>query len=116
MNGKIVLLVEDNKDVQTFNKALLEQKGFVVIMAFTIAQAVQFVESNHPDVIVLDRGMPDGEGLDFLEELRSRGDKTPVLLLTGFGKDFEVEQGFDAGCDDYFCDKRKPRSERGIYL
>jgi len=101
MNGKIVLLVEDNKDVQTFNKALLEQKGFVVKMAFTLNQARLSVANDRPDVIVLDRGMPDGEGLDFLEELRVHGNKTPVLLLTGFGKDSEVEQGFDAGCDDY---------------
>ena len=101
MNVKIVLLVEDNKDVQTFNEDLLEQQGFTVKTAFTLAQAREFIENSHPDIIVLDRGMPDGEGLDFLKELRARGDKTPVLLLTGFGKDFEIEQGFDAGCNDY---------------
>jgi len=50
---------------------------------------------------VLDRGLPDGDGLDWLVELRERGDKTPVLLLTGFGKDDDVELGFDTGCDDY---------------
>ena len=101
MKGKIVLLVEDNKDVQIFNEDLLEQQGFTVKTALTLAQARESIENSHPDIIVLDRGMPDGEGLDFLQELRARGDKTPVLLLTGFGKDFEVEQGFDAGCNDY---------------
>ena len=101
MKGKIVLLVEDNKDVQIFNEDLLEQQGFTVKTALTLAQARESIENSHPDIIVLDRGMPDGEGLDFLKELRARGDKTPVLLLTGFGKDFEIEQGFDAGCNDY---------------
>ena len=107
MTGKTILLVEDEEKLQKYNTHLLEKEGFAVETAMTLAAAWMLLAlnrtsgSHHPDIIILDRGMPDGDGLDFLRELRKTGDKTPVLLLTGFGKDEEIEQGFDAGCDDY---------------
>ena len=98
---KTVLLVEDNDKVQKYNTYQLEAEGFIPVSALTLAQAREFLANSRADVIVLDRGMPDGEGLDFLREIRQAGDKTPVLMLTGYGADDEIEQGFDVGCDDY---------------
>ena len=103
MTGKTILLIEDEVKLQKYNKHLLEKEGFAVETVLTLAEARTFLVSNqlpgghHPDIIVLDRGMPDGDGLVFLRELRESGDKTPVLLLTGFSKDKEIESGFDAG-------------------
>ena len=103
MTGKIVLLIEDDKKVQGYNKFLLMEEGFTVETAMTLADARAFMQNRLPDIIVLDRGMPDGEGLDLLREIRSRGNRIPVLLLTGYGEDKEVELGFDMGCDDYLA-------------
>ena len=102
MTGKTILLVEDEAKVQKYNKHLFEEEGFIVLSAMSLAQAQTLLKSdNHPDIIVLDRGLPDGDGLSLLQELREAGNKTPVLLLTGYGKDSEIELGFDTGCDDY---------------
>ena len=103
MIEKMILLVEDNVKVQTFNRELLKRQGFAVETVMTLADARSYFQekSRRPSAVVLDIGMPDGSGLDFLRELRERGDKTPVLLLTGYGKDDDIKFGFDAGCDDY---------------
>ena len=99
-NRKTILLIEDNADVQEFNRYLLEQQGFAVETADTLAAAREIVARLMPDAIVLDIGLPDGNGLDFLKELRKTS-KVPVLILTGYGKDGDVVLGFKSGCDDY---------------
>jgi len=100
MSKKLILLIEDNKKVQKYNSLLLRENGFEAAIALTIADARAFMERRTPDAIVLDRGMPDGSGLDFLKELR-RTSMIPVLMLTGYREEFDEIQGFDTGCDDY---------------
>ena len=104
MNGKTILLVEDDKKVQNFNKRLLAGEGFAVQTAMTLADVGAFLARQTPDIIVLDIGMPDGNGLDFLRELRQTS-RIPVLMLTGYGETSDVIKGFESGCDDYL---RKP--------
>ena len=101
--NKRILLVEDNADVQSFNQFLLEKQGFTVLTAATLAAARGIVVQKMPDAIVLDIGMPDGSGLDFLRETRQTRETSniPVLVLTGYGQDADVVRGFKSGCDDY---------------
>ncbi|MDR2166691.1 MAG: response regulator transcription factor [Clostridiales bacterium] len=101
MKNNLILIVEDDKDIQLFNKLLLQQHGFDVETTATLAEARAYIANNHPSAIILDRGMPDGSGLDFLSELRERGSKIPVLMLTGYAKSDDVLMGYDSGCDDY---------------
>ena len=106
MNGKTLLLVEDSQEVQNYNKEMLEDEGFTIATAMTLSAARKYLDGHgpsdgsRPDAIILDIGMPDGNGLDFLKELRQTSN-IPVLLLTGYGEDSDVEKGFDSGCDDY---------------
>jgi len=100
MRGKLILLIEDNKKVQEFNKLLLEDRGFAVETVMTLAKAWESIKKAMPDAIVLDIGMPDGSGLDFLRQLRQTS-KIPVLLLTGYGEDEDIVTGFESGCSDY---------------
>lgn len=100
MNKKLLLLVEDNEKVQKYNKQMLEHKGFAVETATTLESAAAFLQIKKPSAIILDIGMPDGSGLDFLRSLRQTS-KVPVLLLTGFGEAKDVVIGFESGCDDY---------------
>jgi len=104
MNGKTILLVEDDKKVQGFNKRLLAGEGFAVQTAMTLADARGILKQQAIDAMILDIGMPDGNGLDFLRELR-RTSRIPVLMLTGYGETSDVIKGFESGCDDYL---RKP--------
>jgi len=100
MKDKLILLVEDNAKVQDYNKQMLEARGFNVNTAVTLAGAWASIKQTPPDAVVLDIGMPDGSGLDFLRTLRQTS-QVPVLLLTGYGKDQDVITGFDSGCNDY---------------
>ena len=99
MTGKRILLVEDDRKVQAYNKELFEGCGFSVYTAMSLAKAKDAMEKEKPEAIVLDIGLPDGCGLDFLRKLRETSG-IPVLLLTGYGKDGDVIAGFESGCND----------------
>ena len=96
----LILLVDDSKKVQNFNKRMLERSNFIVETVFTLLEAKNFLADKTPSAIILDIGMPDGSGLDFLHEFRKTS-QIPVLLLTGFSDTKDVISGFEGGCDDY---------------
>jgi DNA-binding response OmpR family regulator len=104
MNKPLILCVEDNKKVQMFNKLQFAEHGYDVTLAFTLGEAREAIRREMPELIILDINMPDGDGRNFLRELRA-GDtavsKTPVLMLTGYGKDKDIVAGFESGCNDY---------------
>ena len=100
MNEKTLLLIEDDVNVQLFNKGLFEGCGFNVITALTIAGAKAALAKCKPDAIILDINLPDGSGLEFLAEFRQTS-RVPVLLLTGHGEDEDIIEGFRSGCNDY---------------
>lgn len=100
MQGKLILLVEDSKKVQNYNRRMLEDEGFAVESALTLSDAGGVLEKRRLDAIILDIGMPDGNGLDFLRKLRQTS-KIPVLMLTGYDKNEDIVNGFQSGCDDY---------------
>ncbi len=102
MSLKTILLVEDNPDVQNFNREMLTEEGFRVETALTLTQAEQIMQEITPDLIVLDIGMPDGNGLNFLQNLR-QSLSIPVLILSGFSNEEYIVKGFDIGCDDYLA-------------
>jgi DNA-binding response OmpR family regulator len=106
MNNSLVLLVEDNKKIQTINKIEFEERGFTVRLAFTLAEARAVVKLETPRLIILDINMPDGDGLDFLREYRieyTEAIHVPVLVLTGYGEDTDIIKGFESGCNDYLA-------------
>jgi len=100
IKDKLILLVEDNEDVQELNKSMLEDEGFVVNTAMTLSEAKISIQQRKPDLIVLDIGLPDGNGLEFLRKFRKLS-KIPVLLLTGYSEDTDVIKGYENGCNDY---------------
>ena len=100
MNNRDILCVEDNMQVQAFNKTLLEAKGFTVRIATKIGEAREAVKSRMPGLIILDIRLPDGNGLDFLRELRRKSD-VPVIALTNNREEQDIIEGLASGCDDY---------------
>ena len=95
-----VLLVEDNEMIQKNNKSVLERNGYTVRLAMTLAEARKEIADGLPDAMVLDITLSDGNGLDFLAELR-RASQIPVLLLTAKNTPQDTTVGLDAGDDDY---------------
>jgi DNA-binding response OmpR family regulator len=98
-----ILFVEDDKDIQEVNKNMLERRGgYSVHLAMNLAEARQRIKESVPDLIVLDIMLPDGNGLEFLRELRADAD-IPVLLLTALSESSDVVAGLRAGGDDYLA-------------
>jgi len=99
MDGYI-LLVEDEAQVQSKNKKILERSGYTIRQAFTLAEARKNIKEKPPIAIILDIGLPDGSGLDLLYELRETSE-IPVLILTAMGSNDDIIKGFEIGSDDY---------------
>lgn len=96
-----VLVVEDDPDLRRLLREGLEREGFEVRAAATGAEAVAAGERVEPALLVIDIGLPDSDGRDLCQALRSRGVTAPVLFLTARDALADRLAGFNAGGDDY---------------
>lgn len=96
-----LLLIEDVAALAALTSQRLEDEGFRVDVAHSIAVAEEVLATSPPDVIVLDLGLPDGSGLSLLERLRSSGQSIPVLVVTAQSGLNQRIAGLDLGADDY---------------
>ncbi len=96
-----LLLVEDNPRLQTLLAEVLTEAGFGTDIAGTVADLLSLAGITPYDLIVLDLGLPDGDGLDAIRTLRNEGVATPILIITARGSVDERVKGLDAGADDY---------------
>jgi len=98
-----VLVVEDEPRMGELIRRVLLAERHVVDLVEDGVGALALAKAGGYDVIVLDRMLPDLEGTEVLQLLRSRGDRTPVLLLTALGSVEQRVDGLDAGADDYLA-------------
>ncbi len=96
-----LLIVEDHEILAKAVKLAFERDGYVVDTVLTCEDGRAATDTVSYDAIILDRGLPDDDGLNLLRELRSRGNPTPVLLLTARDQLNEKIEGLDCGGDDY---------------
>jgi DNA-binding response OmpR family regulator len=96
-----LLLVEDNERFAVLLKQGLAAAGFAVDMLATAEDAAEALQTSRFDVVVLDLGLPDRDGLEVLSEMRRHGDATPVLILTARGGLKDRVTGLQSGADDY---------------
>jgi DNA-binding response OmpR family regulator len=96
-----LLLIEDNERFAALLKQGLASAGFTVDVLTTAKDASAALETGRWDIILLDRGLPDADGLAVLTEIRRRGDTTPVLILTAHGSLKDRVTGLQSGADDY---------------
>lgn len=96
-----VLLIEDEARLADLIKRVLVGERHMVEVAPDGVAGIALAEDGAYDVIVLDRGLPDIDGLSVLRLLRAKGDPTPVLMLTALGSVEERVAGLEAGADDY---------------
>lgn len=99
MNYKI-LVVDDEPQIQTFMRISLAAEGFDYVGVDSLATAKVQFERVQPHVVVLDLGLPDGEGIEFLSMIR-QSSKTPVLILTARDQEEEKIRLLEAGANDY---------------
>jgi DNA-binding response OmpR family regulator len=96
-----VLLVEDEHKIAAYVKRGLQESGYAVDAVFTGRDALDWVGAAPYDLIILDIMLPVIDGLTVCRELRHRGDRTPVLMLTARDEVDDRVAGLDAGADDY---------------
>lgn len=96
-----LLAVEDNPDLVRMLGRLLEDAGFAMDHAGTVEDALLVLRSGEYAAVILDLGLPDGSGLSILREMRSWGDKTPVIALTARSAVADRVAGLACGADDY---------------
>lgn len=96
-----LLFVEDDPDIADAVRRNLERSGFTVDLAGDLAEAVASLDSQRYELVLLDLGLPDGDGLDLVRRLRRRRDPVPILILTARDAVRERVAGLEAGADDY---------------
>jgi DNA-binding response OmpR family regulator len=96
-----VLIVEDERRIAVYVKRGLEEQGYAVDAAYTGPEALDWAATVNFDLIVLDILLPELDGIAVCRELRARGDRTPVLMLTARDAVDDRVAGLDAGADDY---------------
>ncbi len=96
-----VLLVEDDPRLHDLLGRVLSDESHQVSRAKTLAEARALARQQRHDILVLDRMLPDGDGLALCEELRSAGDLIPILMLTARGEVVDRVEGLRGGADDY---------------
>ena len=100
MQNKL-LLVEDDLFLRTGLTELMNQAGYATDACASVKEARSLAQSSVYDLIVLDIGLPDGDGIGLCKAWRLEGLKTPILFLTACDEEIQVVRGFDAGGDDY---------------
>jgi two-component system response regulator MprA len=95
------LIVEDDAELRGVLRRGLEEEGLYVETAGTGAEVLARVETEPPDALVIDIGLPDADGRDLCQALRARGLRAPVLFLTARDALVDRLAGFDSGGDDY---------------
>src|SRR5512143_520345 len=96
----LVLLIEDEPQMRRFLRAALESHDYRLVEAATSREGLAQATSRNPDVILLDLGLPDGDGIDLARRIREWS-VTPIVVISARGKEQDKVAALDAGADDY---------------
>jgi len=96
----VAILVEDERQIRRFVRTALETEDWRVFEAETLKQGLVEAGTRKPDVVILDLGLPDGDGVDFIRDLRTWS-TTPVIVLSARIDETQKIAALDAGADDY---------------
>ncbi|MBI5765709.1 response regulator [Candidatus Falkowbacteria bacterium] len=99
-----VLLVEDDSMIVKMYKMRFEEEGYAVLVTDKGSEAIEIVEKEKPDIILLDVILPEVDGFTVLQRLKNdtKTKEIPILLLTNLGQESDKEKGLQMGAADYF--------------
>lgn len=126
MPAPVAVLIEDEPQIRRFVRAALESEGWLVFEAENVRTGLQHAATRKPDLLVLDLGLPDGDGLDLIREVRGWSN-VPIVVLSARTDEGDKIAALDAGADDYLtkpfgigellarvrANLRRPRSTAG---
>lgn len=100
MNKPFILVVEDDKAIRKLITTTLETQGYLYHTAETGSASILEAVSKHPDIIILDLGLPDMDGVDIIRKIRSWSN-IPIIVVSARSEDKDKIDALDAGADDY---------------
>lgn len=95
-----VLVVDDEAAILRFLKPALEANGYDMVSAGTVAEATKRIAAESPDIVLLDLGLPDGDGKEVIKRAREWSD-VPIIVLSARERETEKIESLDLGADDY---------------
>ena len=98
--NRVAILIEDERQIRRFVRTALEAESWVVHESETMQQGLADAATRKPDLIILDLGLPDGDGMEFLRDLRTWS-RVPVIVLSARVNEQDKIEALDAGADDY---------------
>ncbi|MDO5146642.1 MAG: response regulator transcription factor [Eubacteriales bacterium] len=99
-NKHKILVVEDERKIRSFMKAILDTNGYQVVTAGDCVQGEFMYCSHRPDLVLLDLGLPDMDGMCFIQKIRLT-DATPIIVLSARTEEGDKVEALDAGANDY---------------
>jgi DNA-binding response OmpR family regulator len=108
-----IVIIEDEEDILELIEYHLGKEGYSVTGFLSTENVEKFLEEETPSLMIVDRNLPGMEGSKFVSYLREIGYDIPVIFLTAKDQESELEEGFEAGGDDYMC---KPFSPKELTL
>ena len=103
-----IIVIEDEEDILELIEYHLSSEGYAVTGFLSTENVEQFLEEETPSLMIVDRNLPGMEGSEFVSYLREIGYSIPVIFLTAKDKESDLEEGFDAGADDYITKPFRP--------
>jgi len=100
MNEKTILIIEDDRSIRNFLKLALKTNNYNTVESFTGLSGISLFMSHNPDLILLDLGLPDIDGMDVLTQIRQTS-AVPIVIVSARGQEQEKVAALDAGADDY---------------
>jgi len=96
----LILIVDDEKSIRNFVRLSIETQGYKCIETDNGTSALMLVFSRNPDILILDLGLPDTDGIDVIKKLRMMS-QIPIIVISARGHEREKVEALDAGADDY---------------
>jgi two-component system KDP operon response regulator KdpE len=96
----VALLIEDEPQIRRFVRTALEGEGWQIFESETMQRGLIDAGTRKPDLVILDLGLPDGDGVDFIADVR-RWSSVPIIVLSARVNESDKIRGLDAGADDY---------------
>ena len=110
--NKTILLVDDDQRLRDLLKDYLNKKNFIVYTSHDFSEARNIIDFFMFDLIILDRMMPSGDGINLINHIKELSE-TPVIMLTAMGEDGNRIEGLKIGADDYLA---KPFEPEELFL
>lgn len=96
----VILVIEDEPQIRRFLRATLGSQGYTLLEATTAQEGLSEAASHPPDIVLLDLGLPDMDGLEVVQRLRE-WTTVPIIIISARGQEHDKVAGLDAGADDY---------------